>query len=564
MDFARLSRCLRLAFLLGAVLGLLWGCSSSVEQKLKIAALSQDCLVNSDCADPLVCAFKTCHVQCKSSRDCLDGARCLAADHPYKVCQLDSERKCASNLDCPTGLVCGVDGECRDGCQTDFDCVPDQLCVAGTCADTAELDASGHLTPAPGMTAGAEGTPCVYVSDCSAALLCRNQSCLAQCKADVDCSSGETCQGTRCAVSGTAPKDCSYNSECDTKRGERCTSGACHCACVEDRDCPSGQLCDGCACQTDPKAPQACNYNSECAVSGQICRDNACSCACQADADCGADSRCDGCGCVSALGPVNGIVIGDVSIGSSLQLALYAGVVEIDGNLNIFGTHFASLGDTFAALKAVNGAIVFQNNQFVDLDAFPVLEHAGSVNFENESTLTSVSLPALKTASLSFYSMATLNAVSVPVWTGVALTVQQCSALGALSFPNVQRIGNVSIGSSPLTSVSFPKLTRADSMQFYNVAGSGGLVVDAPLSVEIDSLVFNSTLVKQLDSFDSSLHGSLATINNCNFTGNLQLSECAVQSLFNSIKVHSPDAQFTDDNNRPCTACAGAVCADTP
>jgi len=289
---------LRFAFLSFWLVALVWGCNSGVDQHVKVALLSQDCLINSDCLSPLACAFKACHVQCLSSRDCDGGARCLAADHPYKVCQLSTELSCTSNRDCKEKLICGVDGQCRDGCQADTDCIEGQRCVSGTCADVNELDAQGQLTPAPGSTAGAEGTPCVYVSDCSSALLCRNQSCLPQCKSDVDCGAGQTCHDTRCEANGSIPQTCSYNSECKTAQGERCAGGICRCSCVENRDCPTGERCDGCACESDPNAPKACHYNSECDVAGQICRDNACQCACHADADCGPDQTCDGCGCV--------------------------------------------------------------------------------------------------------------------------------------------------------------------------------------------------------------------------------------------------------------------------
>jgi hypothetical protein len=40
-------------------------CSSSSTRKATLAA---GCLANSDCNDPLVCAFKVCHNACKESR----------------------------------------------------------------------------------------------------------------------------------------------------------------------------------------------------------------------------------------------------------------------------------------------------------------------------------------------------------------------------------------------------------------------------------------------------------------------------------------------------------------
>ncbi|HVJ16121.1 MAG TPA: hypothetical protein VM686_11850, partial [Polyangiaceae bacterium] len=212
------------ALALGA-LSLYPSCNSGVDEDIILAGLAQDCLVNSDCNSPLVCAFQTCHQECESSRDCEDGARCVGAARPYKVCQLEEERSCRRPSDCVEGLVCGDDGECRDSCQTVNDCVEGQLCVSGTCADSDELDETGQLPLASGVTRGAEGSTCVYVSDCNAALLCRSQVCLSECKADKDCGAGRVCQEGRCQLDGSLPSACSYHSECDVERGERCSSG---------------------------------------------------------------------------------------------------------------------------------------------------------------------------------------------------------------------------------------------------------------------------------------------------------------------------------------------------
>jgi hypothetical protein len=46
------------------------GCDSHVQEKIALKQLAQNCLVNSDCSTPLVCAFEACHVECQSSRDC--------------------------------------------------------------------------------------------------------------------------------------------------------------------------------------------------------------------------------------------------------------------------------------------------------------------------------------------------------------------------------------------------------------------------------------------------------------------------------------------------------------
>ena len=544
-SFRRL-RLVAVCFVLLA-LALAWGCSSSVDSKLKLAALTQDCLVNSDCSEPLVCAFKACHVQCESSRDCGEGARCLATDQPYKVCQLESERNCTGNLDCEPGLVCGVDGECRDACQFDLACVKGQVCVAGTCADTSELDTDGRLTPAPGSTAGSEGTRCVYVSDCSASLLCRDQSCLPQCKKDVDCPAGQTCQGTRCQVSDAAPKACSYNSQCDSKRGERCSSGACHCACVEDRDCPTGQLCDGCACQADPKAPKACNYNSDCATAGQICRENACSCQCQANADCGVDERCDGCGCVDAQAPVKGIVYGDVSIGSALQLDAFRGVTEIQGNVSVYNTQLTSLKGAFDSLRRVNGNITFLGNAFTVFDGFPVLEQVNQITFQNERSIRSIALPTFKQGNLALLELSALTSLSVSNWEHGSLTIRS-SPLTELDLPRLLEAQTVSISQVPLMHASFLVLAKTQSFSLDSSGATTGLVLDAPLLATVQNLNLYYTTLTEVDS----LLKSLAYVDSMSVTNNSRLSQCAVDALVAAVRKTSKDLSVSTGSNGAC------------
>src|SRR5258706_166478 len=88
--------------------------------------LAEGCFINTDCTSPLVCAFRKCHRACTTWRDCEPGQRCMASDRPFHVCQLAGERPCAFNSSCPMGQVCGVDGECRDQCAADRDCLNEQ------------------------------------------------------------------------------------------------------------------------------------------------------------------------------------------------------------------------------------------------------------------------------------------------------------------------------------------------------------------------------------------------------------------------------------------------------
>jgi formylglycine-generating enzyme required for sulfatase activity len=256
----------RLRLLWALLVGLLiaGACSSDAPK----ARLADGCAINSDCSSPLVCAFKSCHNACASSRDCPDSERCVASDRPFSVCQLPSERDCSYNSQCGTGQLCGVDGQCRDQCTTDRDCVVGQLCVTGTCADRSELD-GGKL---PVETSGdggvpVSGQPCRYTSECPESQVCRAGLCIAECLTSVDCAAGESCVNQ---------------------------------ACVEGRS-DAGKSGSGAACI----------YNSDC-VSPNVCKLGLCRNACNADVDCNAGDRCVNHGCVtpgtSATGPDAGCI----------------------------------------------------------------------------------------------------------------------------------------------------------------------------------------------------------------------------------------------------------------
>ncbi len=131
----------------GATFVLPVGCSSTAEGLLA-ASIAESCRINSDCKTPLVCAFERCHVECKESRDCSAGARCVPAGE-VSVCQLEEDRRCSSTDDCSGDLVCGADGECRGQCATASECPDSQICVLATCADPDEMIAED---------AGSDGT----------------------------------------------------------------------------------------------------------------------------------------------------------------------------------------------------------------------------------------------------------------------------------------------------------------------------------------------------------------------------------------------------------------------
>jgi hypothetical protein len=119
--------------------------------------LSDGCVQNSDCSGSLVCSFGHCHAACKKSKDCPSAERCVKDSSGSTVCQQPNEVKCLYNSDCTAPLVCPIDGQCRNQCRTDRDCVSGQLCtIELVCAEATEIDPTGHLIV--GGVAGAAGS----------------------------------------------------------------------------------------------------------------------------------------------------------------------------------------------------------------------------------------------------------------------------------------------------------------------------------------------------------------------------------------------------------------------
>lgn len=553
---------------------LIWqqGCSSTVQEESELARLAQSCLVNSDCTNPLVCAFEACHAECESSRDCDDGARCVAAARPYKVCQLEAERACERTSDCPEGLVCGIDGECRDKCLSDVACVQGQLCVSGTCADTDELDDAGQLVPALGASLGEEGSTCVYVSDCSESLLCRSQACLPECKADKDCGAARKCEQTRCVDDGSHPASCSYASDCETARGERCLGGSCLCMCVEDRDCPAGEQCDGCGCEPKPEAPGSCVYNSDCESAGQVCRSGSCACECRTDADCSDDAKCDGCGCVDARDPVDGIVRGTVQIESALELPRYRGVLEIHGDLIMGGAVLGDIGDTFDALRSVEGTLLVQQTKKLASLSFPALEYAAALTFSDNSALTLADFKSLKSAVITINQAQQLTTLSLAALESGSLQLTRLAALKELRLPAARELSQLQVHDCTLLeTIDLPELTRvggpfqvkslsgspqALSTLFAPKLASTGHAEYAQQSV----MIIAHTQLTTLDDFmkaPTMVHSTGVQI-----TSNASLSSCAVAAFLARCQAKGLKATADTSGNVPCTDCQGASCCD--
>jgi hypothetical protein len=181
--------------------------ASCEDEESALSLLGSGCLLNSDCDAGLACVFQRCHVQCKTSADCplaSDGERlrCVLGDKPEHVCQLEEERDCAYHSECPGSQVCGPDGECRDECLDDRDCVEGQSCLAqGVCADLEELGDNGLLAETDPPPEQKTGFPCAYDSQClgkapagGPEYVCKDGGCNYACYDNVDCDPNFTCE----------------------------------------------------------------------------------------------------------------------------------------------------------------------------------------------------------------------------------------------------------------------------------------------------------------------------------------------------------------------------------
>jgi len=114
------------------------GCSS----KSSGGAVAAQCVLNSDCTNPLVCTLGVCHEACTASLACPSGELCVEISG-NGVCELPDEASCSSTQPCAGGLVCGTDSTCRTPCMTVSNCIYGQLCEGMVCYDPGEIDAGG-------------------------------------------------------------------------------------------------------------------------------------------------------------------------------------------------------------------------------------------------------------------------------------------------------------------------------------------------------------------------------------------------------------------------------------
>lgn len=261
------------------------------------AQIAEGCAINSDCNSPLVCAFRSCHVECQTTRDCASRgptSRCVQGEKPYRVCQNEEEQQCVRHSECPGQQVCGVDGRCRDACVDDRDCGTSQQCISTTCAEPAELS-GGKLVPKPETGAILS---CERSSECPGALTCLDHVCKIECLGDKDCPLGAGCAEARCVLLTSGSAGTSGSGGSAGASGSGGSAGASAGAGGASGSAGStggtsagsagsaGATAPTCAC-VDPN--DECDATLRCVKKGITC-DGATSCG--AGYACGADARC--------------------------------------------------------------------------------------------------------------------------------------------------------------------------------------------------------------------------------------------------------------------------------
>ena len=182
-------RCARAPSALNAVSGLLCllaltlaGCPTSLPE-----ALGGQCQLNSECDAPLVCRIAFCRKECSTSRDCAAGLDCVHDNMGLGACQLVEELSCVLDSDCAENLVCTM-GECTNECNCPDDepcrdCPPGATCVARDDGTRGCIDKATRA--------------CVWDSDCEAtadSFVCApDRRCRVACRDDGDCRFGDRC-----------------------------------------------------------------------------------------------------------------------------------------------------------------------------------------------------------------------------------------------------------------------------------------------------------------------------------------------------------------------------------
>src|SRR5258706_6433608 len=95
----------------------------------------------------------------------------------------------------------------------DSDCLADQKCVSGTCAEKTELH-DGGLTVVTKEAGPVSGQTCSYNSQCPDRMICSRGICQPECMASSDCTGGRQCVQNRCQVRVCPETDAGTGTAC--------------------------------------------------------------------------------------------------------------------------------------------------------------------------------------------------------------------------------------------------------------------------------------------------------------------------------------------------------------
>ncbi len=130
--------------------------------------LGDQCSLNTDCADPLVCRLARCRNWCAGDRDCPLGTYCAVDNDGLGACLLPEESTCdptGEGNPCPSDLACSPAGLCLSACSGEGECLETGACVGGFCVDVT-TGPDGRVTFGD-AGAPADGQICELVERCN-------------------------------------------------------------------------------------------------------------------------------------------------------------------------------------------------------------------------------------------------------------------------------------------------------------------------------------------------------------------------------------------------------------
>lgn len=238
------------------------------------------CLASGECGD------------CQSDADCPKKTICVD-----NVCITECipATRCQGPADCPPGFFCAEKtGVCENGCASDTDCIPGQICRDNQCTSTCAT--SNDCLRGEICNAGAcvwRGIPCSIQDDCPAGEYCvsglcqEDQRCSTNYDCDVNfscvngscvpgsgCRTGKDCASTYCYLGRCVDyRPCRTQADCDDETFQ-CIDGSCKVAqaCRSDIQCEPNEYCYRGACVYDNR----CYANSNNCPAGQECCEGKC------------------------------------------------------------------------------------------------------------------------------------------------------------------------------------------------------------------------------------------------------------------------------------------------